>query len=260
MEFRESKELRKPRAFRLVSLVLLTSSLLILSLPAGRSAAGQESRLALGAVGGLPQMIGGEIRYLGVRGFSFGLGFGSLPINGIMNSAVTLDPQQVDLVAGKVHMLTPEAKYSMFSTTLSARYYPWEGGLFAQLGFASWVFKTQFSGTLQNVTDDTDPVEAISGSASINQTMASLSVGYQIGSGSGFFADFGLGGSFHFRPGRSISIGGLATNAGLVGASEEEALEAEVDDVEAQFNEAVDEFAAKVNFSPVLYFGVGWAF
>ena len=224
------------------------------------AAVSKEKTIGINGIAGFPQMLGLEFRYLGLNPIHFGVSFGSLPINSILNSQITLEPIPLDLSLGDTYYMYPFTSYQALSTSVFTRYCFGEGGFFFQLMYTSWSFSASVSGSLQNETLGTSFGGAISGSASLNQAMVTPSFGYQFYIFDDLFMEFALGASILTKPTRSISLGGTAIAALMLLPGGEEEFEKAKTQIETQYNDAIDTLDRTLKILPAISIGLGWSF
>lgn len=209
---------------------------------------------------GLPQLIGLELSYIGFSKFAFGLGFGSLPIQKILDSQITLSPIPVTSVGDSTFSFVPSATYRFYGAEVFGRFYPWDSGLFTQAGYALWNFHGSISGALQNDTLGTSFNDVLSGSLAFSLPMITTSIGYQWIWNFGLFIDAGIGASILLKPSYSLSISGTATTIAELLPDASAQLDSARDQLSSQIDSALQSLSATVPVLPNIYLAIGWAF
>lgn len=216
--------------------------------------------LGIDLVGGLPQLFGLELRYIGIEKFTFGASFGSAPLNGVLNSKINLQARAIQNSSPDPLTLLPAATYSLTGLTLFARYFPWIEGWFTQVGFSNWSFKGAVVGHLRNETTGGVANSAVTGSIDITQRIISFTVGRQWFI-SDFFFEFGFGAGYLIPLKYSISTGGAAsTFQDVAPSNNQDDLEQAQNDLRNQADTELQKVRDQLKVIPLLFVSVGWTF
>lgn len=215
--------------------------------------------IGIGAVGGLPQLLGVDLRYLGSSVLEFGVGFGSVPLNKWVKPYVTLENIPLDLGLDDEYQLEPDASYRLTGFTPFVRLYPFGGAFYVQASYSVWKFSTSITGSLRNLDTDELTAGVVTGNLTIRQTVTTPAIGWRTWISS-LYLDFGLGLGILRQTEPSVSIGGSLSS--IASASEEgrEAFEQAQEDISQAVQDGVNTFREKVSFVPALYLGLGLAF
>lgn len=245
--------------FRVIVLIILTF------LPSGALASGKEAlagkNFAVEAVAGVPQMFGLQLSFVGLPRLRAGFSFGSAPVDALLRSSIRMERQPLNLTGSTdVYYLLPSASYTLTSTTGFIRWIPWGEGWFAQINYASWAFRGNLSGALQNETQGTTVAGVGSGSINLIQPMLGLTLGYELALDSGLFFSFGLGVEYLLRTQATVSLGGSATAYLPLLPDADQAFSDAQTNAQAQVDQAVRTLQQTVSVIPGLFFTVGYAF
>lgn len=214
----------------------------------------------LSAVAGVPQFIGLELSYLNFSSFIFGMSFGSAPINGILNSRISLTPVPVQFSLPDTYNLYPTASYSMYSASVFVKFFPWKGGFFFDFTLSNVSFNTSVQGNLKDETTGGVFNSALSGSASLSQFILGLSAGYQVSIKSSVFLEFAVGAGYLLSPAYSISLGGTAAAAVGVVPNGEQAFSSAKSQVQAMYDSAINTYRSALSVIPMSYLNLGITF
>jgi hypothetical protein len=212
-------------------------------------------------VGGFPQLVGLELSYLGWTYINPTLSFGSAPINGLLSSFIPLSPMAVNLAVPDTYNLYPSSNFGLSSFSFYLKcFFSEKSGFFVDLIVARAAFSATVSGDLRNETTKNTLGGAISGSASLNQMMVGLAVGYQITIASTFFIEGALGGGYLLAPNYSTSFGGSAANFLAIAPNGEQMLNDAKAQLQSSFDSAVSTYISSVKYLPFAFLNVGFTF
>jgi len=217
--------------------------------------------VGLGLSGGLPQLISLEMSLLTLSPLTFGLTYGSAPINGIINRQLNLKPIPIDVGGGLGSFeIVPNASFSLTSFSGYVRYYFGNEWFFAQLGYGALTFKASVSAGLRNKDTGASVGGIVSGSATLVQPMVYPAIGGEVLFPFGLYMNLGLGAGYLLKLKKSISIGGTAVSYASLLPETSAALNEAKAKLETEFNQKVDEIRELVNWSPVAFISLGLAF
>jgi len=260
---KNSIERKKPSPFRAgFTIVILGFAFMIMD---GVSQAKAEDRypeksFGVDVAGGFPQFIGLEFTYLKWSNIVPGIGFGSAPINGILNSAVHLPTVPVNFSLPDTYNLYPNANYSLYSTLIFVKYFFSNSGFFLDALLSSFTFNANIQGNLKDENTGITTSGAINGSATLTQLMVGLTVGYQFLIQSSFFIEFAAGGGYLLPPIYSTSISGTAASiVGVIPNGEQDFNNAK-SQVQSAFNSAVNSYSSLTKFVPFAFIDLGFTF
>lgn len=245
-----------PRTF--ISLFLIIATTFALACP--QTGAARDQWLGLNAVAGTPYLLGVQMSYIASAKFHFGFGFGSLPINSLLQAKIKFDPVPIDLPLDGVFNIYTSATYSITSSSVFTRYYPNEDWLFTELGYSFWKFNASVNGDLKNETLGTVSHAAISGNGTLNQHMLTLAAGYEHLYQSGFFFNIALGASWLVRVYHTVTIGGNASQIAPLVSGADEKFTAASESIKSQIDKSVQTYRDKISILPALFFSIGYVF
>jgi hypothetical protein len=232
----------------------------LFSWQAGASERFPNKTFGLDAVAGFPQFAGLEVSYLGWTSWVPGLSFGSAPINGLLNSKINVDPVLIQPSAGSNFLLSPSAEYSLYSFSFSLKYFFEKSGFFLNFIYSNINFGAKIRGDLTNVDTGGVSRSAVTGNATLNQSILGLGAGYQVIIYQSLFAEFALGAGYLFPPHYSVSMGGTAVNVAALIPNGEQSLEDAKKQVQTAFDSAVGSYQASVKILPFAFINLGFAF
>lgn len=214
--------------------------------------------LALDVIAGTPQFLGLEISYLGWSTIVPGFGFGSAPINGLLNSMIRLSSVPVSFSLPDTYNLYPTATYGLYSYSGFIKIFPGKSGFFSDILLNYATFTANVSANLKNETTGGTSSNAVTGTANLNQLTLGLTVGYQFRV-SNFFFSLAGGGGWLFTPAYAVSLGGTAASVIGVIPNGEQAFSSAKSQIQTSFDSAVASYRATIKFMPIFYINVGIA-
>lgn len=209
---------------------------------------------------GSPQLIGLELRYIGWSNVSVGFGFGSAPVNGVLNKFIALPGVPVALGLSDPYTLQPSATYYLYSSSAFLRYQFQQSGFFLGATIANLTFVGNVLGNLRNDNTGSVVAGAVTGTATVSQFVAGVHGGYQLPLFWGLYGELGLGGAYMFSPSRSVTLGGTALAAVGVSPGGEAAFDSAKNSVTNTFNSFVAQYEAMFKVMPFLFITLGYAF
>jgi len=220
---------------------------------------------AAGLTVGPPQLASLELAFQISRFFTIGVAVGTLPINEIVNQNVPLSPVSVDLGLSEPHSIVPTASYRFTTTSAFLRIFPWGpkdgSGVFLDLNYARWKFTASVSGNLENDSSESVLGNAISGSLTFSQPVASASIGYRFSLFSSLFAQIGAGVGYLLDSELSTSIGGtITTILPLAGESAVAEFETVKADVDTQVKDGINSAKDVTKLIPSIFLTLAWGF
>lgn len=215
---------------------------------------------SLGVATGLPHFISLEVGYIGLNWLSFFAGFGSFPLNTVVNSVIKISPIPLATVAGNSFSVVPSTSYSLYGFNASVRAHPLDGGFFTQATYANWIFNGTLALGLRNDTSGTTYNNIVSGTLGLNFHQIGLLIGYQFFFKFGLFIDLGIGASYLAALTSNVSVGGSAADfASIVGTNNLD-LDAVRTSINSQVQSALDLIRNQVPVLPDVLITVGYAF
>lgn len=242
---------RNLKAFLILGLVALS-----LSAPA-RGA----SSFSVDIAAGIPHLLSFELSYWGLGPFVAGVGFGSLPVNRVLQNNIPIDNRAVS--GG--YTLLPTANYSFIAISAFLRYFPFNGnkgsGTFLELNVARWKFNANVVGDLRE--DGTGSVvgSALNGTIDFQQPLASVIVGYRSMLTANLFLHAGVGATYLFTPSHTTVINGAISSVlPLASQPTIDSFEQAKTDVDNQVNNGVNALETTTKVIPAIWFNMGWLF
>lgn len=253
----------EPKTFPIAQPVALTAALiLLLALIAPRPSLG--AVIGIDAVGGLPQMIGGEIRaFPSERKWHVGVGYGFFPIDGMLQRAIKLPSRDL----GDGFKLTSHAEYSLTSFSTFIRHYPGArsapGGFFLQFNYAYWNGSADAGIDLSHSSGLSilSLRNAVSGTISVTQHVLTLMAGHQFFLSKSLFIDVAGGIAYLLPVETSVEFNTqnsllLSIVSAVAGANLADAKKRLTEDVDSK----VKDFWGKYFIAPQLFIAIGFQF
>lgn len=225
--------------------LLVTLFILIVHLSSGANASTSSTsstgKFSLDVVAGLPQLIGVEVGFTGIKKLQIGAGFGFLPVNSILGDKADIPPQPLNATFS----LDPSNDFSMIAPSAYIRFFPTANRIFLQLSFAYWQLSDDISGDLLSL-GFVVMKDAVTGKADVKVANLSLIVGYKVNLKQNLFFSVGAGVSYLLSATSSIEIGGdyasvasvipgLSTEFEIAKQSAKEDLENTVEDLKNDY-------------------------
>lgn len=226
----------------------------------GNNANKKGKNFSLGVTAGLPHFISLELGYLGLNWLSFLVGFGSFPINTLINSFLKIDPIPLATVGGNSFSVVPTTSYALYGVNATVRAHPLDGGFFTQLTYANWTFNGSVAVGLRNDTSGVSYGNVVNGSLTLGIQQLGLMIGYQFFFKFGLFIDLGLGASALLAMNGNASIGGSAADFASIIGSNNLDLESVKASLNSQVQSAVELAKAQIPALPDVFISVGYAF
>ncbi len=211
-------------------------------------------------VGGLPELLGVQFTYQGFRSVVFGMGFGALPINALVNRAVKLSSMPLTMTSGGPYEIVPSASYSLSQYSFFAKVFPWNGNFFVQTGYASLNASGSLVGDLRNESTGGSTAGAMTGTVRFTQPVVQFAVGWDFLFSSGIFFNAGVGASYLMVPSSTVAVGGAITNFIPLDPAAEQSFEEAKASIRSQVETGVQSIRGVTRFFPSVFIGVGWAF
>jgi hypothetical protein len=215
---------------------------------------------SLGVTAGLPHFISLELGYLGLNWLSFLVGFGSFPINSLINSFVKIDPIPLATVGGNSFSVVPTTSYALYGVNATVRAHPFDGGFFTQFTYANWTFNGSVGVGLRNDTSGVSYGNIVNGSLTLGIHQLGLLIGYQFFFKFGLFIDLGLGASALLAMNGKASIGGSAADFASIVGSNNLDLDSVKTSINTQVQSALELAKAQIPALPDIFISVGYAF
>ncbi len=219
-----------------------------------------EQSMSVGGSVGLPNLLAFDLRYVGFEEVEFGLSFGSLPLDSILEGKIPLDPQDVDLQQPDPYRVYPAASFALTGYTPYLRYYPWKSKFFFQLGYSIWRFRANLRGDLRNETSRVTSYGVVSGTLSIEQPVITPGIGWRWKILNSFQLDVGLGVSVLQKTQAAVNIGGSLNNILTVLPAAQVEFDNAVTEIQNQLDSGVGSFRDSIPVLPSVFLGLGFAF
>jgi hypothetical protein len=244
---------------KIKSLLAFIVVFLSLSVLPRHAVAGQT--LSVDVSAGVPHLLSFELAYLGLGPVVVGVGFGSLPVNSVLQRSIPMDNRAIS--GG--YTLLPSGNYSFLTVSAFLRWFPLAkdkaDGMFLELNVARWKFTSNVTGDLRNDSSGAVIGNALSGTIDFQQPMATLGIGYKYSIGSSFFLQGAVGATYLFTPSHTTVIGGsIEQVVPLANQSTIDSFEQAKADVNAQVERGVGTLQSTTKIIPALWLGMGWAF
>lgn len=201
--------------------------------------------------------MGGNFAIVGIPFIVVGAGYGTFPINSVLQKRVSID----NIALGSEFELIPRAEYSLRTGVYFARIYPFGGindGLFIEGTYAPWRFKADVTADLYSKTLNRVLLSnIIAGEVKLKEDIFSLSIGYQFLFSNGMFFSLGGGVARIERPTYEISVTGDYLRYILLIPSLREDYEKAKREVEADIDSKINEYYDKYNYVPSVFVSIG---
>ncbi|MBF0297926.1 MAG: hypothetical protein HQK51_04360 [Oligoflexia bacterium] len=216
--------------------------------------------LDINAVGGLPQLLGGEVAFVGVPYLVFGVGYGYYPINSYLQKHITIK----NIALGTDFEIIPSQEYTLNTYSGFIRLFPFNSnnsGFFIQLGYAPWKLNAKLQGDLyskklkKKLFDD-----IITGRGELEEKIFAFTIGHQLLFSNGIFIIGGVGISKLERPDYTLEIQGNYLTYMLMIPSLKTEYENAKAEVQGQVDKKIDEFYIKYKYIPSAFLGIGFRF
>ncbi|MBF0314574.1 MAG: hypothetical protein HQK50_12020 [Oligoflexia bacterium] len=235
--------------------IFVLAALMVIS-----SVSAYDKIIELGAVAGVPQLMGLEAAFVGLPYTSIGAAMGTFPINSIMQKKLTLP--KVSL--GSDFEVHPKATYELGGPSFFARFFPLSNaheGLFFQLGMAMLDLTANVTGDLYSKSLRRVLVSKVfTGKGELDEKVYALTVGYQYVFSSGIFFSGGVGIAKLTRPTYTVSIGGEYLLFMMFLPSLRAEFENAKRELEAEIAKEVDEFYQEYKYIPSIFASLGVRF
>gem|GEM_PF-3762088 len=244
---------------KIKSLLIFVVVFLSLSVLPRHAKAGQT--LSVDVTAGVPHLLSFELAYLGLGPVVVGVGFGSLPVNSVLQRNIPMDSRAIS--GG--YTLLPSGRYSFLTVSAFLRWFPLSkdkvDGMFLELNVARWKFTSSVTGDLREDSSGRVVGNALNGTIDFQQPMATFAIGYKYSIGSSFFLHGAVGATYLFKPTHTTVIGGsIEQVVPLANQSTVDSFEQAKTDVNAQIDGGVNTLQSTTKIIPALWVGMGWAF
>lgn len=217
----------------------------------------QARQIGLGAVGGLPNMIGADVRYMGSSNFEFGLSMGSLPLDTLLKNKIPLAPISVDLDQPDSYSILPSLGFQMTAFSPYLRLYPWSKSFYLQAAYSLWRFRANIAGDLRNDTTQAISNSVVTGYLDIAQTVVTPQIGWRYFVGEALYFDFGVGCSILRKVTPQSYIGSSLEGVLSLSPEGQAALETAREQVGTQVDSGVATYRARIRFLPSILLTLG---
>ena len=224
------------------------------------NAVASEQSMSVGGSVGLPNLLAFDLRYVGFEEVEFGLSFGSLPLDSLLEGKIPLDAQDVDLQQPDPYKVYPSAGFALTGYTPYLRYYPWKSKFFFQLGYSIWRFRANLRGDLRNETSGVTSYGVVSGTLSIDQPVVTPGIGWRWKILNSFQLDVGVGVSVLQETQAAVNIGGSLNNILTVLPAAQVEFDNAVTEIQNQLDSGVGSFRNSIPVLPSVFLGLGFAF
>lgn len=238
----------------------ILSVVFVQGLPVGAKADTTGKLIGVGAVGGVPQLLGAELSFLGWGWIQPGITFGSVPVNSLLNSAIPLSPIPINISIPGLFNLYPSASYSLFGYGGFAKLRLTSWGLIANLLVSKVTFTGSATASLKNELTSGVVSGVVSGSFALEQWMVGPTFGIQASLGNALSFELALGGGYLLPPSYSLSLGGSAPAALSVLPGGTTAFDDAKSSLRDTFDSAVRSYRALTSFVPFAYVSLGYSF
>jgi len=211
----------------------------------------------VGIVTGVPELLGVELKWMPWDILETSAGLGSAPINGFLQSQVTLSPIPVDLQTGDTFNLYPSATYSLSTVALGIKLMPWTEGLFIKAGYQAIQFATNYTANLKNETTGGVSNGVISGTLSLSQPVVTPMLGYQFTISPRLYIDLSLGASIMLPANSTLTTGGSLASIMTLSPGGTQNFENAKADLQTQVDNAIRAYQSQLRVFPSMLIGFG---
>lgn len=219
-----------------------------------------DKTVRVGVTGGLPNLIAGELAYVKLSPFAFGITFGGFPVQNLIASRVSLSTIPLSVTSPNTYTISPSATYYLNGMELFVNYYPWKGIFFVRLSYANLAFQLNGTGALNNVTAGTTLPGAISVVANVSQPLVSAKVGWDFSLTDSITLGTGVGVGYLLTATNTTTTGGSATGAFAIAPDADAAYNSAKASMTNSFNAAVAELNAQTRIIPSAFVTLAYGF
>jgi hypothetical protein len=220
--------------------------------------------LGIEVAAGAPQVLSVQLVYWGLGTVAVGIGFGSAPVNSLIQPSVPTTTIALSLGLPDSYSLIPSSSFSLTTTSAFLRYKPTGAtgsGFISELNFARWGFGAAVNGTLLNQTTGDRTSGVATGSLDLSQPVLSAMVGYQVALADSLTVLFSGGVGYLFPTAYTTTISGSITTAlPLAGAAAQADFESAKSNLNQQIRTGIDTVRSRVRWIPALSITLGYVF
>jgi len=226
---------------------------------AGRGRGGKDAQVAV--VGGLPNLLGLQMGFIGLKKWTFGAEFGMYPgVDSYINDHYKLNPIPIGVISKNPYYLVPTAEYNLMNMGGFIRFFPFSQVLFLHAGFGALRLGGNISADFRDELTGFTMNDVVSADLTVWVPHTSLLIGLEAQFGFGLFLNVAIGGMYLIQAKHTLDIGGLAGMAIMADPDSDDGLTGAKKDLDKKITKELENFYNQYKISPAAFFSIGFAF